>query len=213
VKARLVEHIDPGPFPKLEDLLLEWVWVNKHSAKEWEWNDCPWWYNERASLSTLAGAVWNVGGVVLEEYASKKRSREGKYSGRCDLYFQIGKTEFIAEAKQCWLSTEKNAGSTYQYVSESLNMACARARDNRAGTKKREKLIGIVFAVPHITPSGVETRGAKKIILEWQQEILKIKNCALAWVFPLKTWKLEAEDDGYVYPGIAMLIRNAIVHS
>ena len=42
--------------------------------------DAPWWYNERASVSTFAAAVVSIKGLVLEEYAEKKkrRGRKGK---------------------------------------------------------------------------------------------------------------------------------------
>jgi hypothetical protein len=68
-----VETVNSGPLKKLEKLLLNWTWLNREMIKFWKGKDCPWWYNERTSISTLAGAVWASGGIVLEEYTSKKR--------------------------------------------------------------------------------------------------------------------------------------------
>ena len=40
--------------------------------------DAPWWYNERASVSTFAAAVVSIKGLVLEEYAENKKPRGRK---------------------------------------------------------------------------------------------------------------------------------------
>ena len=68
--------------------------------------DVPWWYNERASLSVFAGAIWRAGGHCFEEYSDEKRDfrrrshRLGKgYPGRVDLYLSWRRFDFIAEAK------------------------------------------------------------------------------------------------------------------
>jgi hypothetical protein len=64
-------------------------------AKEWlNVKDVPWWYNERASLSLFAGAVWGCHGWVFEEFGiwRKIASKRGvKYtSGRRDIEFEVG---------------------------------------------------------------------------------------------------------------------------
>ena len=59
--------------------------------------DNPWWYNERASLSVLAGAAWTLKDwFALEEFSTIKRMRtlapsvdEGHLrNGRCDLFIR-----------------------------------------------------------------------------------------------------------------------------
>src|SRR5438445_755881 len=89
----------------LNGVLENWILTNTHVANEWSGIDAPWWYNERASLSVLAGAIWRAGGIAFEEYSEEKmyvhRHETGhkSYLGRCDLFFEIGSKEFIAEAK------------------------------------------------------------------------------------------------------------------
>src|SRR5689334_19566240 len=80
----------------------EWVKINTRLANEWaELGDAPWWYNERASLSLLAGAVWLCGGTAFEEYAADKKhlGKRIRYRGRSDIYFFLGGKHYMAEAK------------------------------------------------------------------------------------------------------------------
>jgi hypothetical protein len=101
-----IKYMEPGPFGFLKPALLEW-----QSMQKLDWwdhkGDAPWWYNERASLSLFAGAVWKCRGWVFEEFSIKRRTAttRGKYkrhSGRCDIMFGLGKIQFVGEAKQCW---------------------------------------------------------------------------------------------------------------
>lgn len=94
-----------GPLPELEPLLRTWVRLQRKYCTAWEWDDVSWYYNERASLSLFAAAVWMSGGVALEEYSTEKyhtplRSRRLRpYMGRSDLGFRHSRRDFIAEAK------------------------------------------------------------------------------------------------------------------
>lgn len=205
------ENVFPGPLKKLEKLLWEWTWLNREMNKFWEGKDCPWWYNERASISTLAGAVWNAGGIALEEYASRKRKAGRNTLGRCDLYFRIEKEEYVAEAKHCWL----NAGSRARFIEvnmvECLDQACIDAKKNRPGLQGEETLLGIAFIVPQIPKFDIEKNAVGERIVKVQKILKKIarNECALAWIFPRNSRnKLKAEDDGYIYPGTAILIKH-----
>lgn len=72
--------------------------------------DVPWFYNERASLSQLAGAIWraNPSNLVLEEYACEKGQEGGsqRYKGRRDLWFRAEGVQYWGEAKQHWGSLD-----------------------------------------------------------------------------------------------------------
>ena len=55
----------------LRQVLWEWIAVLDRLAFEWrEDPGYPWWYNERASVSTLAAAVWRglflINGDILK---------------------------------------------------------------------------------------------------------------------------------------------------
>lgn len=92
----------------LEILLSAWIKaiLRYTTANEY---DNPWWYNERASLSVLAGAAWTLKNWhALEEFSTKKRHRTlepgidsgSLRHGRCDLYVQSPSSNFAIEAKQ-----------------------------------------------------------------------------------------------------------------
>jgi len=202
------EKVSPGPLRALRGLLREWTWLNREIARTWGWEDCPWWCNERASISTLAGAVWNSRGIALEEYASRKRKVRGEALGRCDLYFKIGKTGFVAEAKHCWLRAGIRAENLQARVSRCLSRACRDARKNSPSLNKDEILLGIAFIVPRIPRSDVDHVGKRIVDVQNVLEIFaKKKQCAIAWIFPRNSRKLMVAEDDCIYPGIAVLIQ------
>ena len=207
------ENVFPGPFRKFEKLLWEWTWLNREMAKSWKWKDCPWWYNERASISTLAGAVWNAGGTALEEYSSKKRKGRRSAYGRCDLYFRIGRDEYVTEAKQCWLSAGRHAIYMERNVRSRLNDACEDAKRTAIDLRGGETILGILFIVPCVPRKseedvlGERTKKVQEVLID----IARKEKCALAWIFPRDARKMTMRDEGYIYPGAAVLIKRVEV--
>ncbi|MBG0847374.1 hypothetical protein H3222_19405 [Pseudomonas chengduensis] len=65
----------PSSEREVRALLKSWVEMVERYCTQHENQDNPWWYNERASLSTLAGAAWSSGWSALEEYSSVKRQK------------------------------------------------------------------------------------------------------------------------------------------
>ena len=60
----------------LSPLLVAWLETLEQFCAASGYTNNPWWYNERASISTLAGAAWKLhdkGWVALEEYSTRKR--------------------------------------------------------------------------------------------------------------------------------------------
>ncbi len=104
-------------------VLVEWQSMQDTSWWEEE-NDAPWWYNERASLSLFAGAVWKCKGWVFEEFITKKHmtTRRGKRKnrhGQGDIMFGIKGQGFVAEAKQCWPNIGRNIDSVLKEDADS----------------------------------------------------------------------------------------------
>jgi hypothetical protein len=58
----------------LRGVVKHWINTNLRIVRDWkDLPDVPWWYNERASLSVLAGSVWKQsGGIALEELVADK---------------------------------------------------------------------------------------------------------------------------------------------
>lgn len=84
-------------------ILEQWICIHAEYVKQYKFEDCLYWYNERANVSAFAGAVWKSGGFALEEYSSQKGTEENRANGRVDLYFSKKGDEAIAEAKMEWL--------------------------------------------------------------------------------------------------------------
>ena len=110
--------IRTGPLHSLRPVLEAWLRINSRAGREWvKYGAAPWWYNERASLSFFAGAVWQcTGGWALEEFStvkidSSERGRKQELSGRCDIDFGFGNYEYAAEAKQCWPNISNTSNS------------------------------------------------------------------------------------------------------
>ena len=100
-----------APRGPIKSLLEQWTSVVERYAAIHGYDDNCWWYNERATLSSLAGAAWSMENwVALEEFSTGKRHKikaDGVESGdlrpgRCDLYISNRKVSFGFEAKQTW---------------------------------------------------------------------------------------------------------------
>jgi len=197
-----------GGLGPLRSVLRRWQYLNSRLGTEWarDYLDCPWWYNERASLSFFAGAVWSCGGWALEEFSSVKNAPSGaksrsRRSGRYDLDFAIGSQEFLAEAKQCWpLLT--NPRSARARLSLSLTHA---ARDARAVIPWGLPVLAMVFVTPRVPASRAAEAGA--LVGEFLEEAARLPKVTAAWSFPLAARALSPPDGRWIYPGVLLLIR------
>ncbi|MGT8855998.1 hypothetical protein [Enterobacter sp. 186315] len=210
---------------ELEILLKAWVKaiVRYTSANQ---RDNPWWYNERASLSVLAGAAWTLKDWhALEEFSTYKRFRTlepgvdsgALRSGRCDLYIQSPDTSFAIEAKQTVQSIgARSDGSTY------IARAMKKAWDDSGDLSHQEadRRFAVTFIVPSIplrevsiNEAGSEKVCSKKIetaIKGWLHERPEFvgasgKETDFAYVFPQLGNPNYAEGEKY-YPGVVIVL-------
>ncbi len=94
----------------IRDLVNHWqIFVDRY-CEEHD-GDNPWWYNERASISVLSAAAWQLkDGVALEEFGTSKKAHvkaADLKNGRCDLYVGVGDEMYVFEAKQVWIDVVK----------------------------------------------------------------------------------------------------------
>lgn len=105
-------HISDPDLEPLRPVLQAWIDSVQQYNKLFKGNDLPYWYNERANVSVLAGAAWKAGFVALEEYQTQKTSLPAKepmavesetpeqpIEGRNDLYIGDQMHEWVIEAK------------------------------------------------------------------------------------------------------------------
>ncbi|MEE4687915.1 hypothetical protein V2K59_24060 [Pseudomonas alliivorans] len=166
-KAKTIKGIEVwGDDEELEILLAAWIKavVRYTSANE---RDNPWWYNERASLSVLAGAAWTVKGwSALEEYSTLKRHRTlepgvdsgSLRNGRCDLYVQSPDTTFAIEAKQTVQSIGARSDG-YTFVDRAIRKAWNDSGD--LSCWEGDRRFAVTFIVPSIPMIEIEIDDAR----------------------------------------------------
>jgi len=167
----------------------------------WGSRDAPWWYNERASLSLLAGAVWYADGWAFEEFVTVKRpgARKRPHHGRGDLMFEIRNHRFVTEAKQCWPTIGSKPDRAVAIIDKALSRACEAADQNRIRTYRA---IGLVFVVPYFTSRSVQERERR---IRTLLRCLRLRrSLTLAWAFPGDQRLLRSEKGRY-YPGVILI--------
>jgi hypothetical protein len=123
---------------------------------------------------------------------------------------KIGYKEYVAEAKQCWLNAGSRTRDMNGPVLDYLDQACKDAKTNIPDHQGGEAVLGITFVVPRIPQYDLENEAVGERIKEVQDTLLGIakkERCALAWIFPRGSRKMAAEEDNYIYPGTAVLIK------
>jgi hypothetical protein len=184
------------------EILNEWCDVVSRYTNEFCTGDALYWYNERASLSSFASAAARKDYHVLEEYSTDKKGEESgdTYTGRADLYLAKGKTEYIFEAKQQWVSISDRAASPSVKIGKSLRAA---RKDAASSNVNKVPVYGIVFAVPYIKKSFHENK--EELLQNFIKGLSDIDFDALAYVFPEKAETINKS--GTFFPGVACLIR------
>jgi len=205
----------------LRPVLEAWIEVvNRYCEVQSHW-DNPWWFNERASLSTLAGAAWSLPNwVALEEYVTTKRGplptgrvdedgvRKDR-KGRCDLFIRNKAHHFAIEAKQAWQSIGPQSHGT-TYVHPAMKKAWKDAGKLRLD--EADHRLAVTFVVPYLPASALEIAEPNVWIKEWLDSspfnVSQRSPAAVAYVFP-KNWKrFKGENiDGY-FPGVVLVIEH-----
>jgi hypothetical protein len=196
LRERGVESRRDGP---LDDVLWEWIALVERSVRMWSGEDVPWWYGERTSISTLAGAVWRAGGIAIEEFPSTKReTRERSARGRGDLSVRLGRRDYLFEAKLVWSLVGRRDPATA--LASSLDQARRDAR--RCRRPYGERRVAALFAVPYV--SRVDSKSIDDVLEQWLARMPTIRPTRSAWVFPESSrrhaWK------SHLYPGSALLL-------
>jgi hypothetical protein len=188
----------------IQRVLKEWrgavkVWCDKLGG-----DDIPWWYNERSSVSILAVAIWKAGGVALEEYAADKGKKKKHWKGRGDLFIKLNGQKYILEAKQKWVSLSARAQITKERLKSTVKAAKKAVLETRLNGGRR---LACVFFVPYISIREKRLmNGRVGLLITVLKHMEKAYRVNTAWFFPKEThWDFRHE--GYIYPGIAILIR------
>lgn len=177
--------------------------LNTKLANDWGYEDVPWWYNERANLSVLVGAVWNTGGTAFEEYISEKKNRNKKYYGRNDLFMTYKDRDYIAEAKIIYPNGKDEPKKILKAINDKLIEAVTDVRKNT--NMYKNDLLALLFVVPKFKQS--KTAFLESDIIHFIQILLKTDYTIIGWSFPKKSRTNPSLESNYQYPGIAIIIK------
>lgn len=190
IKLRKFEYLTP--------VLNEWICCIRRYVDLFEGNDLPYWYNERANVSVLAGAAWIAGYMALEEYQEDKISDEGENKkGRNDLYLSNKDNEVCIEAKVSFPDITK-PNSYISVVKSRFSDAINDAKKINNDINK----IGALFVSPY---SKNKVRANDKDISKFIEFIKKYPAPIKAWVFPKNGQSQYSHNDKF-YPGVALIM-------
>ncbi len=188
--------------PRFDKVLNTWIDLVCDRAA-FDPGDAGWWYNERASLSVLAGAVWRQpDGYAFEEYAAQKTAENKLFRGRADLWFQVNGTAYAAEAKQCWPRVGPRATSHIDTCRTTMGEAVTDAKKISRladGTVR----VAMVFASP-LLPTLAQASAKERIHIFRGRILEEFASDSIAWVSldeKIPTHK------GYLYPAAFLLLR------
>ncbi|WP_434361544.1 hypothetical protein NF212_24310 [Parasalinivibrio latis] len=182
----------------IEPILQHWIECSNQYIDTWNQSDLPYWYNERANVSILAGAAWKAGWTAIEEYQVPKTDLDKTYIGRNDLYLANKELGVCAEAKVVYIDI--NSPEDFEsYVSQSMS-AAKRDVEDIQGNEDDERL-AISFVVGKVKPD-----------VDMEESINRFKR--MATEFPTHAYAIYCPDaaknltakDGYYYPGVAVYI-------
>jgi len=181
----------PFNLRRFNNLIEAWFQaIDKYCALA-DTDDAPYWYNERANISLLAGAAWLCGMAALEEYPIDKKPKREWKSGRSDLYLTWGKDHCVMESKVCWYPE--------QNLKSKLELAVQDAHANH----DTDMAFACVFVVPGYQAG--RTKNTTEFVRHISEECLETD--ILAACFPAGRQNLKSPSDGKLYPGVAMVLR------
>lgn len=213
----------------LNNLLWKWTKIVDRYCKISKYDeviDNPWWYNERASLSTLAGAAWSLTGwYALEEYSTQKHSRaQSKVSGRgnmatgrCDLLVATKDYGFAIEAKQVWHPMGSNKDSIAKRLIPAWNDAGV------LDIEEADYRLAATFIVPSFAKRFANDKDHIEKINSWinkQSSFRTPKGSRRAVAYVFSKDRFISDQNGRVYPGVILVLeerqrarRNVTGHS
>jgi hypothetical protein len=198
----------------LRRVLEEWLALNRHCVDTWE-GDVPWRYNEQATLSYFAGAIWRSGGFALEEYSRHKSNSKHGF-GRGDLWFELDDREYDIEAKFCRVFLNEPY-EPESHIQSSLGKAVSDINSSRAYDDRRVRcaLLASTLAIDLTKPdyeAVLFDQGLLEARLERWIYVVKSAGDMAAWfIREDKQWPVFT--DGWnpdaLFPGIALVLRSS----
>jgi len=139
---------------ELKKVLKTWIrCMDQFSTDEQlSGNYLPFWYNERAHVSFLAGAVWRSSrqAFAVEEFRTRKGKGETRHVGRGDLLMKLGDTLVCAECKAVRPNIETSNPGPWDIARRQMLKARSEVRGVNLRKVKHSARVGICFLAPKI---------------------------------------------------------------
>ena len=175
--------------------------ITCHYVEAHNYEDCPYFYNERAIISLMSGAAWRMGFYALEEYSSSKKHEENDYSGRVDLYISSDEKSFVFESKIHW----ENVSTKYSLDNANKTFQKAVSDTQKIDREEADLRVAVLFVIPyypeHFKNSGIGNVNEYGLLLK-----NNLKLDGIISIFPDCCRGLNG-GNGYYYPGFFMLLK------
>lgn len=209
-----------GSDPELSTLLHAWLAAVERYSRVFNEDNC-WWYNERATLSTLAGAAWSLDGwVAIEEFNTSKRGNHLKgvesgvlRRGRCDLVISSPETSFAIEAKQAWQPIGSGK-DPQKYVRQGQALAWADCW--LLSLNEADRRFAVTFIIPTLSLTDlrlqdgrIDCETVRRKINEWLVQMGDFRSqpkrkTSFAYIFPDSGGRLYCNDSHH-FPGVVVV--------
>lgn len=175
--------------------------------------DAPYWYNERANVSVLAGAAWGCGWAALEEFQyekteideseRKRKVKKNTWNGRCDLFLCNKTDSELVEAKFKWLSLMSN--DLVSGIERVLSAATKDASSTKGDSSDRA--IGVAFISLYIKSKHVND--VEQRINDAIRMFPEVDADCFSWCFPKVHRHSKQGEYENILPGIVMFAKVA----
>lgn len=189
------------------------AWTKLMLDPSWGGKDAPWWYNEAASVSLLAGALWRSGAWAMEEYVFSHTTGGKTRNGRADLFFETRRPRrrAVVEAKQIWLGWSRN--TALELPLKRVRRRAAKQVHRAPSAWERYERWVALFIVPHFAARVASAEGGSLLDEKLHTLVRCVEKFAAkhrgiaAWAFPADRRGLPSKRvPHHIYPGIALVM-------
>ena len=177
------------PLRHWQEILEEWVFMNKKITRITNGKFAPYSYKERTNLGVLASAAVKTGWAALEECRTEKSEKEDEtlsYQGRADLLLWRDARNDQVEAKFMRRSLTAPTLKRIEKVHGKARGDAARSTTNES---KKENCVALTFIVPWVKSEEKkdDTHGQVEALIDSLYRELKptIFAYVFSWDVPL----------------------------
>jgi hypothetical protein len=181
-----------APLKHWQEILEEWVFINKKVFRVTNGDFSPYSYRERTNIGVLAGTAVKTGWSALEECSSEKTTTNDTaevYQGRSDLLLWRDVRHDQVEAK--FMRRSLNA-PTLKRIETVHGKAKSDAMRSTSNESRKENFIALTFIVPWVE-NTIEEDCSRKINIFLDELYTELKPTIFASVFPGKSTLVGAE--------------------